>query len=343
MGVEAFAAAPHGTVSKGSLTLDEAVLCMPAERGVRLVALSLLAKAAKACDGLLRHEHELREGDEKGDAALHEFRVAVRRLRSWFRTFEPQLRDAISKKQRRLLADVAESTGPSRDATVHLEWLHAERPSMGARQRLGEAWLRKRLEAQRTEGADAAIKAAREFTALVDSMERRLSVYSAPVVGRKRPQPFGVRLASRVTKGGKELQVSLAAIRTYADVQESHHARIAAKRLRYLIEPLEDVLVDAGPIIETLKSLQDSLGDLHDVHVFSGVVGVAQEVAEPPVRPGLVRLARRLHERGTRAYAGIAREWLNEGGASLFEHVRGLAKDVARRSTHASGEVAGRA
>jgi CHAD domain-containing protein len=320
-------------VTKRDETLDESVLRMPAERGVRLIALSLLANAEKACDGLLRRAQKLRDGDKKSDAALHEFRVAVRRLRSWCRTFTPQLRDAVSNKQQRHFADIAEATGQIRDATVHLEWLDAERRSMGIRQRVGEGWLRERLEAQQKDGAEAATEAAKEFAAMVGGIERRLRVYSAPVVEREQPKPFGALLARRVARGSKELRTALAAVRTYADVQESHHARIAAKRLRYLIEPLEDVLVDAGPIIETLKSLQDSFGDLHDVHVFSGVVGAAQEVAESPAQPGLVRLARRLHERGTRAYAGIARDWLDGGGASLFEQVRRLAKDVERRAS----------
>jgi CYTH domain-containing protein len=116
---------------------------------------------------------------------------------------------------------------------------------------------------------------------------------------------------------------------------------------------------DGDAIIATLKSLQDALGDLHDVHVFSEEVVEAAEVAAvSQVRrvsevaadddtggvgvrrarsrdpgPGLLRLARRLHERGAHAYAGIEREWLNDAGAPFFERVHDLAADIARRSS----------
>ena len=54
---------------------------------------------------------------------------------------------------------------------------------------------------------------------------------------------------------------------------------------------------------------------------------------EAAARPGLIRLARRLRERGARAYAGIAREWLNDAGTSFFDRVRALAADITRRAS----------
>ena len=50
----------------------------------------------------------------------------------------------------------------------------------------------------------------------------------------------------------------------------SQSARIAAKRLRYLLEGVEDVSTGAAGLIEELKALQDTLGQLHEVVIHPG-------------------------------------------------------------------------
>lgn len=339
--------------------VDESLLQEPADRCVRLVALSLLEDAQKAGDRLMRVSQQLRDGDAESDDALHDFRVAVRRLRSWIRAFEPRLRDAVSRKQRRYLSEIADATAANRDATVHLDWLREERSALTALQRVGHAWLSERLETQRKNGADAALAAASDFDAMVAKLTRRLNVYRSAVLAHDRSARFGPCLAEEVLKESDALRGHLAAIHHATDLDEAHRARIAAKRLRYLADPVSKLACGGNAIIETLKTLQDSLGDLHDVHVFSEEVGAATEEAavsqarrvaevvrsdkngDARVRrarsrdpgPGLRRLARRLHERGARAYAGIERDWLNEAGASFFDRVRDFAAEITRRAS----------
>jgi CHAD domain-containing protein/CYTH domain-containing protein len=339
--------------------LDDNLLREPADRGVRLVALSLLADAQRACDALMNASGPLRSGDNGSDDALHDFRVALRRLRSWLRAFEPWVHDAVSRKLRRRLSAIADATGASRDATVHLEWLREERPALSPRQRVGQTWLSERLKTQRKEGSDAALTAASDFDAIVAKLTRRLNVYRATVRADERPARFGAVLGERLLEENESLRSYLAAIHDFEDVDKAHRARIAVKRLRYVAEPVSALAPDGDEIIETLKSLQDALGDLHDVHVFSEeVVGAAEEAAVSQVRrvsevvvddetggtevrrarsrdpgPGLLRLARRLHERGAHAYDAIERDWLNDAGAAFFERVRSLAADITRRSS----------
>src|SRR5687767_1386719 len=70
-------------------------------RVVRLVALAHLADAAHARDRLaLGQDAE----------ALHDFRVALRRFRSWERAFRQYTRGEVPKKQRRKLRDLARDT-----------------------------------------------------------------------------------------------------------------------------------------------------------------------------------------------------------------------------------------
>src|SRR5690242_3866201 len=94
--------------------VDRAMLRDSASRTARRVALDLLSDAQKA-------ERKLAGGDDS--ETLHDFRVALRRLRNWLRSFEETLADTVSPKYRRRLGDVADATAESRDLEVHIEWV----------------------------------------------------------------------------------------------------------------------------------------------------------------------------------------------------------------------------
>src|SRR3970282_2155054 len=61
-----------------------------------------------------------RAGDEE---ALHGFRVALRRLRSWLRAFQSVFVGRVHGTSRRALRDLAHATNDVRDAEVLLAWL----------------------------------------------------------------------------------------------------------------------------------------------------------------------------------------------------------------------------
>ena len=71
---------------------------------------------------------------------------------------------------------------------------------------------------------------------------------------------------------------------------------------------------------------------MHDVHIFADELVAATAKAGAP-RPGLLGLARLLHERGMHAFAEIERDWLNDAGAAFFERVRDLAAEIAHRAS----------
>ena len=351
-----------------SIVTDEAMLREPVDRGVRLVAISLLDDAQKAADKLTSLSKELRDGDTAGNEALHDFRVSIRRLRSWVRAFKPWLSDDVRRKQRRRFSRIAEATRIARDASVHLEWLRKERSALSARQRVGQTWLCERLEAQRSDGVDEALEAAKDFAPTFPRLTRRLDSYLAPVRDADDTPRFGAVVAERLLKESEKLRRQLAAVGSFTDVKKLHRARIAAKNLRYIAEPVSDLIRDGGAMIETLKVLQDVLGDLHDVHVFADELVTATEGAagsrarrvsevvladdtddteDDRVRrarardpgPGLLGLARLLHERGMHAYARLESDWLNDAGAPFFERVSELAADLGRRSSRGTVEI----
>ena len=139
------------------------------------------------------------------------------------------------------------------------------------------------------------------------------------------------------------------------DERPAHRARIAAKRLRYILEPAEASAAEARKAVRALKSLQDLLGELHDAHVLGRelaaeveraarrrardlhAAAVAAEAGEEPrvvsaaagrwdVVGGLVALAGRNRERRDRLFAALTERWLTgPGTADLAAAVGGLA------------------
>jgi CYTH domain-containing protein/CHAD domain-containing protein len=285
--------------------------------------------------------------------------VSIRRVRSWLRAFKPWLSDDLRRKQRRLFSEIADSTRTARDTSVHLDWLRKERPALSVRQRVGQTWLSERLEGQRSGGINMALAAAADFAPAVPKLTRRLNSYRAPVRELDDTARFGAVVAERLLKESAELRTQLAAVQAFTDVEKAHRARIAAKSLRYVAEPVLDLIRDGGAMIATLKSLQDALGDVHDAHVFADELVIATESAagsrarrvseggladdkdesEDDPGPGLLALARLLHEQGTTAFGRIEREWLNDAGAPFFERVSWLAAELARRSSRGDMEI----
>jgi CYTH domain-containing protein len=114
-----------------------------------------------------------------------------------------------------------------------------------------------------------------------------------------------------------------------------HRARIAAKRLRYLLDPFVGGVPDGGAVIDQLKALQDALGDVHDAHVFLAELretlpeAWAAAPSEAGVVPGLQALMTSLQTRGFQAFAGTAPAWLSDKAEPFFREVDAMADAIA--------------
>ena len=257
------------------------LLLRPVPEALALIGLTLL-DAARLAAG------RLRDPDDK--EALHDFRVAVRRLRTLLRSFRNDLDDIVSKKLQRRLRALTRATGAGRDAEVQLAWLKDHRGELGGRARPGQAWFIDRLE-QRRDGSYREIR--RELPATFRELDRRLRrALNTPLTQAKGEGSVFAATASRILREhALELEQELDTARTARDPEAVHAARIAVKRLRYLLEPLANDAAGAAPaavvagvpaLIEQLKQLQDLLGELHDVQVLGVDLGeaVADAAAE---------------------------------------------------------------
>lgn len=243
------------TPATGPLTPE--LLRLPAAHGVRVVAIALAEK-------MLASQRRLEDGSDDG---LHDVRVAARHLRSWLRAFRPELSDTVRGKTRRRLGALTRATNEARDAEVALAFI-AELPKPPARARAGVRAMVKVLETQRL-AHDHAIREAleRDLVRTVGALTHRLSYYwerhriDEPVS----PRPTSEVLADAVRHQAGRLEAALARLGTTSRAGEIHRTRIAAKRLRYLLEPLGG-LFGADEAVAELKLLQQQLGDARDAH-----------------------------------------------------------------------------
>lgn len=289
------------------------LLDLPAERGARLIARELLRRARSLSQRL---------GDAGDPGALHDFRVALRRLRSWTRAYRPYLGESVPKRARKALRDLAEATNAGRDAEVHLAWIQQASQDLSPEHLGGAAWLTGRLEERRDQTYRGAVRTTAKLFGRVEPVLRgQLRRPASPDVDR-----FGAVTASLLQAHTVGLQQRLEQIHGPADEPAIHAARIRAKRLRYLLEPLEHYREEAAALIQRLRGLQDLLGELHDLHVLAAEL--AKPRAPAAARAGLAALLERAGAREADRFAVLRPEWLVSGAGEFFPRAQGLAQSL---------------
>jgi len=307
-----------------------ASLTRPAPEAVASYARRLITQAGKA---------RRRIGAGGDPKALHDFRVAIRRLRSHLRAY----RDchAVGRKIERRLRDLAGATGGGRNAEVALEWLET------ARKALPDATACDALVAELARERDAAYAdvdtdLGDKWDALAAELRQRLGRRPARPADPGSP-PFASVAAGRLRDHEAKLKERLARVKTLADQDAAHRARIEAKRLRYLIEPLRGALPGAAGAVKALAAFQDTVGIMHDRQVMIGRLQsalhhaavahaddrLARAVAgrdddADPVQAGLLALAATAARERAERFADLKAGYLADGGARLLSPLDGL-------------------
>jgi inorganic triphosphatase YgiF len=253
-------------------------------------------------------------GLEAGKAeALHQMRVAIRRLRSALVLFAPHLEPNATRLFGDTLRAFGQALGPGRDWDVFLdETLPAATERSDER-----AWLEQLAapaqEAQGTAHAGARrLLDAAEFTGFVLAFagwaEGRL--WAAPGEEDLLDQPLSAhapemldRLADKVHKRGRNLED--------CSLEELHALRKSIKKLRYGVEYFEGIYPDK-PVKDYRRactSALEMLGLINDTVTTDMIAGTLAEGRRAHLAPAISLLSRHCAERRKDARSALPEGW----------------------------------
>ena len=223
----------------------------------------------------LAHEPGVRLGEDPEE--LHDMRVATRRLRAALKLYS----DFLPKRSERYERDlrwVGGVLGEVRDLDVHLQRL-AEDASTN-----GEV-----LEEVVSLLSERRIEARRRMLEALDSnrYERLVASFSATLRRGRSPTPTAPILEAApdlLRRRYKKVRKAANTLSEDSPPEHFHDLRKKGKRLRYALEPLQEIYgKPAKKMVKLLKKTQDDLGDHQDLIVASGLMeelGVARD--RPP-------------------------------------------------------------
>ena len=282
---------------------------LPAEAGARHVALAHLRDATGAY-------RRLGAQPSRDPAALHDFRVALRRLRVCLEAYQAELSATVSRGSRARMRRLARATRTTRDLEVQLGWLLAQIPALPEGRRAGAAMAADSI-AQRMRAAWLAMR--KQLDAGYPTAEQRLrSQLGHLVISRRldaslQGPTMAVVTGRLILDQAAVVAAALERLHCRTDAEAIHTARIAVKRLRYLVEALAADVTDAAVPLAQLVRLQEGLGTLHDMQLLERELGAAMASlpAADPRFAGLVVLRERLDGQSRGALAAVRREWLD--------------------------------
>ena len=237
----------------------------------RLAPLSL-----RVAQTTLRSLHALRADIDgvrhaEDPECVHRLRVAARRLRTVLPLLAPALSRQTCARWRTQLRRVTRALGAARDTDVQMacvqQFLH---DSASAEERAGVERLLLRL-AQRRQAVQgpvvkalerwAASQLAEEMAAQLTQVASQSASYGVDVPGRRVYRQIGKGILKRLNA----FEAYAPYVARPACVKELHAMRIAAKRLRYLMQALAPLYPDAlAEPIQAARLCQTQLGDIHD-------------------------------------------------------------------------------
>ncbi len=230
----------------------------------------LLDKSAAAALRVMLHDllytaarHADRVAATNDPEVLHDLRVALRRLRSVLHGYRAITKGWIPQGIARRLGRLARATSAARDHDVQRAWLVAQQPHLSLKLRLTLGQMLYQHVQHPTVG---------EFVGAVSQAFRKqhtklLRCLSATPGPAALHNSFPAVALVHVTRQRHRLAHHLQQLGNLEQDAAVHRARLTAKRLRYLLEPMLPELTACAPVIAQLKVLQDGLGALHDSHL----------------------------------------------------------------------------
>jgi CHAD domain-containing protein len=200
--------------------------------------------------------------------AVHQLRVAARRLRSSLAAFRDVLDRGATRQLREELSWLGDQLSGVRDdevALAHLRALVAAEPVELVPGPVAARIQQTQLREARA-GLDRALVTVSEqrYLRLLDSLHDLLA---APPYGGRAGDPVKPVVRDAVRRSVRRLRRRLAAARRAPDAERAvalHAVRTAAKRVRYAAEVARGEIRGAKPLVRTARRVQAVLGELQD-------------------------------------------------------------------------------
>ncbi|TNM64422.1 CYTH and CHAD domain-containing protein [Streptomyces sp. NP160] len=244
----------------------------PGEVGPRSSAADLVrASTAEQVRALRRHDLGVRRGE---DDAVHQMRVAARRLRSGLRVFRPLLDREWADDLRAELAWLAGELGAARDGEVLAERLSLALAALPAEVDATDAarLLQAHLDEQHRDGEAVALAAlgSQRYAALLD---RLVDAATAPPTTEAAEGECREVLPPLVRTAWKKLAREVTELRMAGDDDSWHEARKTAKRVRYAAEAVTPALgKPAKKFAKQVERVTELLGQHQDAAVAADVL-----------------------------------------------------------------------
>ena len=249
---------------------------------------------------LFRHEAGVRTGEDP--EAVHQARVATRRIRSTLRTFSKVLDEEWTDRLRADLKWLADLLGEVRDTDVLLERFSGHLAELPAADAKAGRWLLARLAGQRDDARRRLLgaMASQKYLVLLDDL---VAAAAAPALLPGADGPAAEVMPALVAKPWKKLRKEVRGAGDDPTDHELHQIRIRAKRARYAAEAVEPVIgKPAGDFADAVAAIQSVLGDHQDAVVgeawLRGAAGAGRRDAA--LVAGMLIAAERASAAGTR-------------------------------------------
>lgn len=240
-----------------------------------------LALAAKYVRRQAKQLSEQCRGIETGDDIeyVHRARVATRRLRAALRLFSDCFGGRVGRRWRRALRRLARRLGDARDLDVQIEFLSTTLAKQNDPQVcLSLSRLAADCQSRRDQMQPRIRRAVAELHR--SGVLGEMQAVTKRILGKINAENVDVasvhscrRTAKQIRRAMNEVLSFQDSLEDAEDSQRHHDMRIAAKRLRYLLEISQPVYrKQLGLLIEMVKELQTYLGDIHDCDVWVGIV-----------------------------------------------------------------------
>ena len=267
---------------------------------------------------------------------VHQMRVASRRLRAAMDIAAPCFPNKWYRPLHKTAKQVTRSAGAVRDREVLLQFLKSERkkkltPEMRSAIDYWAAELSVEREAAREEmlafltdfqERDIPAEARRRFAAQGKAGGKSAKKSSCKDRDKAEPSLIDPK-QSWAANARRVLKPQIGGLFAFGDaiadpeaVEAHHQARITAKRLRYTLELFADAYGEPGELaLDTLKEIQESLGQIHDTDVRIALLATEitqlaeQEDPDPAVRTGLDQLEERYRRARLRDHGALVRTW----------------------------------